>query len=225
MFKWWLSAFAALVAGIGSAALAQTTLTPTELEAYKVAAAETGRTGDPSRILQMARNWCQRGVPGTCQYLAPLQQAMAEYAAKHPGTTSTSPRANTPTQGTSGYRGPGSATTAAPAYRPSAPASPTSQASSTSSGGGPSKSYKNPVTGEDCVKNNGWRQESDNIKALYFSNSCDVQFRIVLTSPGSLSRIRTIDPREKNMSFYFTRSQYSSSSNRDWNAQWSWRVE
>ncbi len=69
----------ALSLAISSSAYAQSTVTPAELQAYEAASAEAQRTGDPSRVLQLARAYCQRGVPNVCQYVAPLEQALSEY--------------------------------------------------------------------------------------------------------------------------------------------------
>jgi hypothetical protein len=58
----------------------------------------------------------------------------------------------------------------------------------------PTKTYKNPDTGEDCVKETGSEQSSDNYVQINFRNSCNYTFSIYWKSPTASLHSTGISP-------------------------------
>lgn len=192
------------VMAMAAPAVAQNTVSQTELQAYNIAAAEALRTGDPTTILRMARDFCRRGVPDTCRFVAPLEAELANYQRSHPGTAAVAPPQTRPAAPSVAQRAPAQA----PPARSAAPAA----------GQGGTRSFLDPQTGRHCVTMQGWEMSGENVKYLHFRNTCNLTFAVTLRAPGLPPKGNGIGPNS-NMHFTFVRSDA-----RAWAAEWSYEI-
>ncbi len=105
---------AIMALAFASQASGQSTTTDADAAQWKAAVAEYNRTGDPAKIVWLARSYCQRGIPRTCELSEKLErQLIAEgkrvpprsgaTAAASPASSRATPQSAGTTRSAAGY--------------------------------------------------------------------------------------------------------------------------
>lgn len=98
--------------GLTAPAFAQVAATQADVQRYAAAKAYFDRTGDPTQVIQLTKEFCRRGIVNSCDYIGPLEAEAARLAQEK--RAATVPSSNIPP------RSPADRPGVQPAYRPPA---------------------------------------------------------------------------------------------------------